>query len=188
MKEKKVVTIVSLLIIIVICVVFIILQGTKINSYKEDINSYKEKINKLESQVEDKQEEESKYYDCSFTQTYRVVNLLDGYIAEVPELSYVVLDKYLSHGAFSHIIPSRLKTNLETNKYYEFTYQIKGKGNIKDMNDIYMEISSTELYSQADDKTKNELYKDKELFVYLTIKETDKKGVEQIQENICEGK
>lgn len=187
MKEKKTVTILSLLIIIVICVVFIILQGTKINSYKEDINSYKEEINKLENK-EDDNKEENKYYDCTFTKTYRVVNLLDGYIAEVPELSYVILDAYLDHSALSHLIPSNLKTKLETNKYYEFTYQIKGKGNIKDMDAIYQEIAATELYSQADDKTKNELYKDKELFVYLTINETDKEGVEQIQENICEWK
>ena len=188
MKEKKVVTIVSLLIIIVICVVFIILQGIRINSYKEDINSYKEEISKLENKDGDKKEEKDKYYDCSFTKTYRVVNLLDGYIAEVPELSYVILDAYLYHSALSHLIPLNLKTKLETNKYYEFTYQIKGKGNIKDMDAIYQEIAATELYGQADDKTKNELYKDKELFVYLTINETSKKGVEQIQENICEGK
>ncbi len=187
MKEKKVVTILSLLIIIVICVVFIVLQGTKINSYKEDINSCKEEINRLENKEDAKKEENDKYYDCTFTKTYRVVNLLDGYIAEVPELSYVILDAYLDHSALSHLIPSNLKTKLETNKYYEFTYQIKGRGNLKDMNDIYQEIAATELYTQADDKTKNELYKDKELFVYLTINETDKKGLEQIQENICEG-
>ena len=54
------------------------------------------------------------------------------------------------------------------------------------MNDIYQEIAATELYDQADDKIKNEIYKDKELFVYLTINETDKTGVDQIQENICE--
>lgn len=185
MKEKKVVTIVSLLIIIVICVVFIVLQGTKINSYKEDINSYKEEINKLEKKEDDKKEEEDKYYDCTFTKTYRVVNLLDGYIAEVPELSYVILDAYLDYSAFSHLIPSNLKTKLETNKYYEFTYQIKGSGNLKDMDDIYQEIAATELYSQANDKTKNKLYKDKKLFVYLTVNETNKKGVEQINEDIC---
>ena len=185
-KEVKMITIVCLLIIIVVSIVFNVLQRTEIASYKEDIESYKEKINTLENNNEEI-EEELKHYDCSFTQTYHVVNLLEGYIAEVPELSYVVLDKYLAHDAFAHIIPSRLKTNLEVNKYYEFTYQIKGNGNIKDMNDIYQEISATELYDQADDKTKNEIYKDKELFVYLTINETDKTGVDQIQENICKG-
>ena len=126
-----------------------------------------------------------KEYDCTFTQTYRVVNLLSDYVAEVPELSYVILDKYLTHNVISHIIPSNLKNNLETNKYYEFTYHIKGKGNIRNMDDVYQHISSTELYNQSDDKTKTEIYKDKEMFVYLTIKETSKKGVEQINEEIC---
>lgn len=185
-KELKLVTVICLLIIIVVSVVFNVLQRTEIVSYKEDIESYKEKINALENNDEEK-EEELKHYDCSFTQTYHVVNLLEGYIAEVPELSYVVLDKYLTHDAFAHIIPSNLKNNLETNKNYEFTYQIKGDGNIKDMTDIYQEIAATELYEQANDETKNEIYKDKKLFVYLTIKETDKTGVGQIQENICEG-
>lgn len=129
--------------------------------------------------------DKEKEYNCTFTKTYRVVNLLDGYIAEVPELSYVILDAYLDHSAFSHLIPSNLKTKLETNKYYEFTYQIKGSGNLKDIDDIYQEIAATELYSQANDKTKNKLYKDKKLFVYLTVNETNKKGVEQINEDIC---
>ena len=71
------------------------------------------------------------YYDCSFTKTYRVVELLDGYIAEVPEMSYVVVDQYLTHSAYSHIITSELKEKLEVNKYYEFTYTLKGTTNNK---------------------------------------------------------
>lgn len=125
-------------------------------------------------------------YDCTFTQTYHVVNLLDGYIAEVPELSYVILDKFLVHQAISHIIPTSLKKQLENDKYYEFTYQLKGKGYIENMDNIFQQISSTELYNQADEKTKNEIYKDKKMFVYLTVKETEKKGVSQTNENICE--
>ena len=126
-----------------------------------------------------------KEYDCSFTQTYRVVNLLDNYIAEVPELSYIILDKYLSHKAISHIIPTNMKSNLEIGKYYEFTYHIQGKGNIENIDDIYRQISSTEIYRQSDENTQKTTYKDKKMFVYLTIEETDKQGVEQINEDIC---
>ena len=54
------------------------------------------------------------------------------------------------------------------------------------MSDIYTEISSTELYNASSDETKNTIYKDKSLFVNLTIKETDKQGMEQIQEDICQ--
>lgn len=178
MKEKKIVTIVSLLIIIVICVVFIILQGTKINSYKEDINSCKEEINKLENKDDFKKEEEDKYYDCSFTQTYRIVNLLDGYIAEVPERSYIVVDKFQVHGAFAHPIITDLKDELEVNKYYEFTYQIKGTGVINDLKDVVSHITDESL----EDVPKGILR------VNLSIKETNKEGLKQLQENICEGK
>lgn len=104
MKKVKNDTIIRtlLLAIIAICVIFLVMQRFEITSYKEDINSYKEKINKLENKDDDKTEEESKYYDCTFTQTYRIVDKLDGYIAEVPEKSYVIVDKFQSHSAFAH--------------------------------------------------------------------------------------
>ena len=84
------------------------------------------------------------YYDCSFTKTYRVVDLLDGYVAEVPEMSYVVVDQYLTHGAYAHIITSELKKKLEVNKYYEFTYTLKGatKDKINDIDDVDEELIS----------------------------------------------
>lgn len=121
-----------------------------------------------------------KEYDCSYTKTYRIVNLLDGYIAEVPELSYIVLDAYQSHRAFTHIIPTTMKEGLKENKYYEFTYTIKGTGIINDENDVRSYISSTEI-------NQNNM-EDSKLKVTLEIKETDKLGMEQVQENICEGK
>lgn len=121
-----------------------------------------------------------KEYDCSYTKTYRIVNLLEGYVAEVPELSYVVLDAYQSHGAFTHIIPTTTKKGLKENKYYEFTYTIKGTGIINDENDVRSYIGSTEI-------NQNNI-EDSKLKVTLEIKETDKLGMEQVQENICEGK
>lgn len=120
-------------------------------------------------------------YDCSFTRTYHIVNLLDNYIAEVPELSYLVLDSYQSHGAFTHIIPTRLKKELREDKYYEFTYTIKGTGIINDISDVLSYISATELANQSNRENPK-------LQVSLEIKETDKQGMGQIQEPICKGK
>lgn len=118
------------------------------------------------------------YYDCSFTKTYRVVDLLDGYIAEVPEMSYVVVDQYLTHGAYSHIITSELKKKLEVNKYYEFTYTLKGatKDKINDIDDVLSYFSFN-----------NAIRSDNRLRVLLEIKATDKLGMGQIQEDICKG-
>ena len=120
-------------------------------------------------------------YDCSFTRTYHIVNLLDNYIAEVPELSYIVLDSYQSHGAFTHIIPTRLKKEIREDKYYEFTYTIKGTGIINDISDVLSYISATELANQSNRENPK-------LQVSLEIKETDKQGMEQTQEPICKGK
>ena len=116
-------------------------------------------------------ETKGKEYDCSFTRTYRVANLLEGYIAEVPEWSFVALDQFQNHGIFAAKIPSNLKTELEENKYYEFTYTIKGNGIIKTMEDINSHLV-------LDDSNA-------ELKVTLNVKETDKQGLEQIQDNIC---
>ena len=116
-------------------------------------------------------ETKGKEYDCSFTKTYRVVNLLEGYIAEVPEWSFIALDQFQNHGIFAAKIPSNLKTGLKENKYYEFTYTIKGNGIIKTMEDINSHLV-------LDDSNA-------ELKVTLNVKETDKQGLEQIQDDIC---
>lgn len=176
---RKKIPVILLIVLLVSSIVYIVfLQKKYTNCNKNNKND--------EPTVDKNKVSKEREYDCTFTQTYHVVNLLDGYIAEVPELSYVILDKFLDHQAISHIIPTSLKNELENDKYYEFTYQLKGKGYIENMDDIFQQISSTELYSQSDEKTKKEIYKDKKMFVYLTVKETDKKGVSQINENICE--
>ena len=107
-------------------------------------------------------------YDCEFTVTYRIVNLLEDYIYEVPEYSYIVVDKFQQNNPFTHYIPSSLKTNLKTNKYYEFTYRINGTGNITNIYNVINNINSNST-----------------LNVSLSIKETDKLGLDQTQENIC---
>ena len=109
-------------------------------------------------------------YDCKFTVTYKIVNLLEDYTYEVPEYSYIVVDKFQQHTPITHYIPTNIKQQLELNKYYEFTYHIKGTGNIENIYDIINHI----------DNTNNNSYN-----VTLSIEETSKTGLEQIQQNIC---
>lgn len=146
------------------CNIYLAMQNKNIHTNKDN--------NKIS-----KKSEEEKYYDCSFTRTYRVVDLLDGYIAEVPEESYIVLDAFQTHSAFTHKISSEAKKNLEVNKYYEFTYYLKGRGIINDIEDVRNSISAL-----------NSIKSDNSLKVLLEVKETNKEGLEQVQENICEGK
>ncbi len=156
-------------------VVILGLMGCNLYLHHENDKLLKEEVKVKDNNNIDKEV----YYDCSFTQTYRVVDLLDGYIAEVPEMSYVILDKFQMHGAYAHKISSDQKKKLEVNKYYEFTYYLKGttKDKINDINDVLK-------YSSFN----NQIKSDNSLSVLLEIKETDKLGMEQIQEDICIGK
>lgn len=156
-------------------VVILGLMGCNLYLHHENDKLLKEEVKVKDNDNIDKEV----YYDCSFTQTYRVVDLLDGYVAEVPEMSYVILDKFQMHGAYAHKISSDQKKKLEVNKYYEFTYYLKGttKNKINDINDVLS-------YSSFN----NQIKSDNSLSVLLEIKETDKLGMEQIQEDICMGK
>lgn len=156
-------------------VVILGLMGCNLYLHHENDKLLKEEVKVKDNNNIDKEV----YYDCSFTQTYRVVDLLDGYIAEVPEMSYVILDKFQMHGAYAHIISSEQKKKLEVNKYYEFTYYLKGttKDKINDINDVLSHSSFN-----------NQIKSDNSLSVLLEIKETNKLGMEQIQEDICIGK
>lgn len=175
MKVSKYLNIILGISLIISLIYIINLKITK-NETKDDI---KDSISNIDNSNLNKEETE-KEYDCSFTKTYRIVNTLDGYIAEVLELSYIVVDRFQSHGAMTHIIPTELKDSLKVNKYYEFTYKLKGKGIIDDMDDVYSHLSGTTVNkSQNNEDLTN-------LSVTLTIKETDKTGLDQIQENICQ--
>ena len=165
--------------LLLICIVVILgLMGCNIYLQYENDKLTKEKENVKEEVTDNTTNTKEVYYDCSFTKTYRVVDLLDGYVAEVPEMSYVVVDQYLTHGAYAHIITSELKKKLEVNKYYEFTYTLKGatKDKINDIDDVLSYFSFN-----------NAIRSDNRLRVLLEIKETDKLGMGQIQEDICKG-
>lgn len=154
---------------------YIIYMKSTISLLDNDINNNNSSIDSGNNNIDSNNKVLD--YDCSFTRTYRVVDLLDGYIAEVPEESYIVLDAFQTHSAFTHKISSEAKKNLEVNKYYEFTYYLKGRGIINDIEDVRNSISAL-----------NSIKSDNSLKVLLEVKETNKEGLEQVQENICEGK
>ena len=167
-----------LILVLIISIVLLLIQLDKVKHYKKDIIDLEKEIvelrekndslnldNNTENDVDNKEKE----YDCSFTRTYHVVDLLDGYIAEVPEWSYVIFDQFQNHNVIAHKIPSSLKENMQVGKYYEVTYTLKGKGIIKDMD----EIINNKIVG---------------IEVTLDVKETDKRGMEQILEDICPGK
>lgn len=165
MKNIKNIVIVVLSITVVLLTFFVV----KLKLYE----NIEQKNNTNNNAI--KFETEQKEYDCSFTKTWRVVDKMDGYVAEVPEKSYVIVDKFQSHNAYAHPILTNLKEDLEVDKYYEFTYQVKGTGIINDISDITRYITDESLDEVPDGV----------LRVKLSIKETNKQGLDQIQEDIC---
>lgn len=136
---------------------------------------YEDKISDNDDTVE--KELDSKYYDCSFTKTYRIVNKLEDYKASVDEFDYIVVDNYLSFVPVVIVIPKGEKEKLEEGKYYEFKYTLKGNGKIEDISDI-------DFYLQGFVSIPEQNLSG--LVVDLEIKNTEKVGLEQINEEICE--
>lgn len=166
LNNRLIMVLIVIIIGLIGCNIYLVMQNKSVNTNKESNEIVKEENNNSEE----------KYYDCSFTRTYRVVDLLDNYVAEVPEMSYIVLDAFQSHSAFTHKISPEIKKNLEVNKYYEFTYYLKGIGIVNDMNDVIDRISFI-----------NSIKSDNSLKVLLEVKETEKIGLEQVQDSICMG-
>lgn len=152
--------------------VFVLLLGGYI-IYMRSTTTLLDKENNIDN-IDNTDSNKELYYDCSFTKTYRVVNLLENYVAEVPEESYIVLDAYQDHNCFTHKIDPEIKKNLEVNKFYEFTYTLHGIGIVNDMEDVRDKISFL-----------NSIKSDNSLKVLLEVKKTDKIGLEQVQESIC---
>ena len=113
-------------------------------------------------------------YDCSFTKTYLVKNLWTvDTKEEIPGMSYVMLGQFQSEDIITAIIPTKLRDKLQEGKYYEFTYTLKGNDRvIETMEDINNYFLSN----------------DSEFKIDIDAKETDKIGLEQIQESICSPK
>ena len=115
MKKSNII-IISILSIVIICLVGGIIY---INNY------YIKQLNYINYTNVD--ETKGKEYDCSFTRTYKIIDLMDEYRAAGPERSFIIVDQFQFFVPVVHSIPTKLKENLKVGEYYEFTYHIKGK-------------------------------------------------------------
>lgn len=113
--------------------------------------------------------------DCSFTRTYKIVNMLEGYKAAEPDYSFVVVDQFQFFEPVVHGLPTKLKENLKVGENYEFTYHLKGKMDAS--KDLYMDDINDMIVLEHPDNDN--------LTATLQIKKTDKLGLGQIQEPIC---
>ena len=113
--------------------------------------------------------------DCSFTRTYKIIDLMDEYRAAVPERSFIIVDQFQFFVPVVHSLPTKLKENLKVGEYYEFTYHIKGKmDELKELEMIDVVGMIVEEHPDNDNLTAT-----------LQIKKTDKLGLDQTQEPIC---
>lgn len=113
--------------------------------------------------------------DCSFTRTYKIIDLMDEYRAAAPERSFIIVDQFQFFVPVVHSLPTKLKENLKVGEYYEFTYHIKGKIDaLKELEMMDVVGMIVEEHPDNDNLTAT-----------LQIKKTDKLGLEQTQELIC---
>ena len=169
MKKYQKIIFICMALIIVVLGVFLIIER---NELKEKCTSN----NAITPNDVNKNAEELNY-DCSFTQTWRVYDMLEDFVGHHPDMSYVILERFQTFIPYSHKIPSNLKSQLERGKYYEFTYHIKGKGFIDDIDDVVEKLIPEGNVETSQNK----------LIVTLRINETDKLGMDQLQEPICQG-
>lgn len=166
-------------ILILFCVLLLVNVGLGIYSFKinEELEQLKLNYNSISENNFDIDNEDSslREIDCSFTRTYNIVDLMDGYVAEVPEYSYVIVDQFQSHGAIVHFIPTKLKNSLIVGESYEFTYHLKGSMNTLELLDMY-DVMNMIVEEHPDNGA---------LTATLEISKTDKTGLGQIQEPIC---
>ena len=138
MKKDKPILLYTLLIIVFLFIVITFYLNTKIINCNKNLNNIKNE-NKEENNIKNEIDKEpnSKDYTCKLVETFKIVNLLEGYVSEIPEISYVVVDNFQTHLPQTYMVPSNLKNKLEINKTYEFTYSLEGKGVITNKEDIY---------------------------------------------------
>ena len=163
MKKSNII-IINFLSIVIICLVGWIIY---INNY------YIKQLNYINYTNVD--ETKGKEYDCSFTRTYKIIDLMKEYRAAVPERSFIIVDQFQFFEPVVHSIPTKLKENLKVGEYYEFTYHINGKmDELKELEMIDVVGMIVEEHPDNDNLTAT-----------LQIKKTDKLGLDQTQESIC---
>lgn len=141
-------------------------------SDKETTNSVDDGL--IASDIKDVNE--NKKYDCSFIKTYRIIETLEDYESATNTFYYVVGDVFQSFTPEILLVPLNYKDKLDEDKSYEFIYTLKGKGVINSMDDVNDYFISTTI--------DNKEYPS-DVKVTIEVKETDKTGLEQINEDIC---
>lgn len=171
-------------IILVLSLVVVLLSGYIVYLYsnnKCDDNDIDSKDNNIVNNIVNKDDTSIKEldYDCSFTRTFRYLGRID-YETYVDNTSYIMVDFFQSYEPMLLIVPDSYLAKMEENKYYEFTYTLKGTMNeITDFDAINVLIKAT-LDTGHNSENGNK--------AYLEINSTDKVGMEQASESICKGK
>lgn len=114
---------------------------------------------------------------CTFTKTHHIVDLLEDYMGEVPESTFILVDHFQDHYPEVLHIPNTMRGSLQVNKNYEFTYTISKNNTYQSENEILGDLVGDIINQNQNIQTNNN--------VSLVIKETNKLGLEQINEDIC---
>ena len=165
--KKKSIIIISILSLIVIGLICVIIH---INNY------YKKQLDYIFYTNADEIKERE--YNCSFTKTHKIIQILD-YNFAMEGVSYAIVDDFQGYQPLVVVIPKDMENKLEKDKYYEFTYKLNGKGIIKDFNDLNSYLIGTLSNKSRGNDSVGTIYVD------IEINETNKKGLDQVQENIC---
>lgn len=172
-KDKRIILLCVVIIIGLIgCNVYLNIQNSKLSNITCDNiecdNTEDDKDNTSVKELD---------YDCSFTRTFRYLGRIN-YETYVDDTSYIMVDFFQSFKPMLLIVPDSDLDKMEENKYYEFTYTLKGKMNeIKDFDTINVLVKAT---SDAEHSVGSNR-------AYLEINSTNKVGMEQVSESICKG-
>lgn len=175
-KYIGIISIATVVLIFFIC--YFCYSSNKIKKYESDIEKLDDYIN---NHIDSKQDdlESSKKYDCSFTKTHRIIEVLDYHFA-LDGVSYAIVDDFQGYQPYIVIIPKSIEDNLEENKYYEFKYTLNGVGVVRNFDDINSYLIGSLFNKYNGNSSSGTIYID------LEIKESNKSGLDQIQENICQ--
>lgn len=173
MKEKSILKYTILAIIILVSLITFLLNK-KIVDYKKELSKC-ENTNNSEKNENDINNDKNngEEYECTLVETLKIVNMLDGYESDAPEIFYVVADTFQSHAPNTYAIPVEYKDKLQLNKFYEFVYTFNSSEIVTDKRDIYRYFIDTLINEESD------------IPVKFTVTETNKEGLEHINEISC---
>jgi hypothetical protein len=151
--RKRIVSIILLLFSIIFVGLFMVLIYDNVN-LKGNNTKLNHKVSSLETDIKKLKDNELNNKECTFTKTLKIVDILD-YDGAVPDDIFILVDYFQSFNPF--VLKISINNEVKEGLYYEFTF----KGN-------------------KDKYTNNDSSLSK--FKILSIKETNKEGLSQIQE------